>query len=365
MRRALTFRQWVGYVGFALVFLLTAAVAVWRGDILRAGLDPQIPFQTYEPPRAPDYRNAESWALRETGQTDRPAVFFIHPTTFDGGAGWIGVVDDAEAGAYLRRVILPNYAGPFARDGEVSAPLYRQASLYTRLTLRDDAREARAFAYDDIARAFSVWLDRHPTGPIVVAGVEQGADLAARLLKERFADPSLKRRLVAAYLMETLVSPGMFDGAVTACQAANEPGCLLAWSSTKNGDDATARRKLRRALEWNARGELVGLSAPPICVNPVTGSVLEPRANARLHGGATNATGLEWGARPALTGRLISTECRDGLLWHNDPDTDFLTARGSWADRRKVFPYNLFYGDIEQDFHQRLTTWRARNVRPG
>ena len=52
---SLTLRQWVGYTGFALVFILVAAVAVWRGDILKAGLDPQIPFQTYEPPPAPDY----------------------------------------------------------------------------------------------------------------------------------------------------------------------------------------------------------------------------------------------------------------------------------------------------------------------
>ena len=67
----------------------------------------------------------------------------------------------------------------------------------------------------------------------------------------------------------------------------------------------------------------------------------------------TNATGLEWGARPALTGRLISTECRGGLLWHSAPDADFLTAGGSWADRRKIEPYNLFYGDIERDVSTR------------
>ena len=39
--------------------------------------------------------------------------------------------------------MLPNYAGPFARLGRIFAPRYRQASLYTLMTLRDDAREAR------------------------------------------------------------------------------------------------------------------------------------------------------------------------------------------------------------------------------
>lgn len=104
----------------------------------------------------------------------------------------------------------------------------------------------------------------------------------------------------------------------------------------------------------------MNLSTDPICVNPVTGAASQPRAPARQHSGATNATGLEWGARPALTGRLISTECRGGLLWHSAPDADFLTAGGSWADRRKIVPYNLFYGDIERDVSVRLAAWRAK-----
>ena len=51
--------------------------------------------------------------------------------------------------------------GSSARAGAVSAPRYRQASLYTRLTLREDARDARAFAYQDIVAAFEAWLERH------------------------------------------------------------------------------------------------------------------------------------------------------------------------------------------------------------
>ena len=151
----LTARQWVGWIGFAMVFLLTAASAVWRGDILRAGLDPQVPFQTYQPPPAPDYGRPDAWALRDARapEAGAAAVFFVHSTTYDGGRHWNGPIGHPEADAWLRRVVLPNYAGPFALLGPVSAPRYRQGSLYTRLTLRDDAREARAFAFRDIAAA--------------------------------------------------------------------------------------------------------------------------------------------------------------------------------------------------------------------
>ena len=55
--------------------------------------------------------------------------------------------------------MLPNYAGPFVRVGRLFAPRYRQASLFAQLTLRDDARDAREFAYGDVRRAFDYYLD--------------------------------------------------------------------------------------------------------------------------------------------------------------------------------------------------------------
>jgi hypothetical protein len=364
MKSGLTFRQWVGYAGFALVFLLTAAVAVWRGDILRAGLDPQIPFQTYQPPPAPDYSDRRAWALLDArvGDAGPAAVFFVHSTTFDGGRDWNGPVGDPEADAYLRRVVLPNYAAPFARAGAVSAPHYRQASLYTRLTLRDDAREARAFAYRDIEAAFSAWLARNPDGPIVLAGVEQGADLLDRLIRERIApDPDLRRRLAAAYLMDTLIARENLSAAVPACSTRRQVGCIVAWSEVGEGDDGAARRRLRRALVWDDRGRLVDLAdRPTVCVNPVTGSTAEAEAPARMHRGATNATGLEWGARPALIAREVAAQCRDGLLRHSRPDLESFRASGKWADRRKARPYNLFYGDLEADVAARLAAFEQR-----
>lgn len=358
----LTFRQWVGYAGFALVFLLTAAVAVWRGDILKAGLDPQIPFQTYQPPTAPDYHSDKAWALinaRAPG-AGQAHVFFVHSTTYDGGSDWNGAIDDRRALALLRGVVLPNYAGPFAHAGDVSAPLYRQASLYSRLTLREDAREARAFAYGDVEAAFDVWLAARPEGPIVLVGVEQGGDIVDRLLHDRVAkDPSLKRRLVAAYLIEGVTPVARFTS-TPLCHAADETGCALAWRSVEKNAEGEARRVLRRALTWNDRGALIGVAGGTIaCVNPVTGSVAEPVSQARESRGATNATNLEWGIRPAFQGRLVAAECRDGILWRSRLSSESFRTRGSWADQRKIPPYNLFYADIEADVLRRLKAWEV------
>lgn len=362
---SLTLRQWVGYTGFALVFILVAAVAVWRGDILKAGLDPQVPFQTYEPPPAPDYRQPAAWALREArapGAGDA-AIFFLQSTTYDGGSGWNGPIGDRKADAYLKRVVIPNYAGPFARAGAISAPRYRQASLYTRLTLREDAREARAFAYGDVEKALDQWLAVHPRGPIILAGVEQGADLIARLVHERVAkDSALRERLVAVYLMDAIVDLKQ-TAPIAACHVRDQIDCVVGWSQVGEGDEGAARRRLRRALVWNDRGQLVELGdRPSLCVNPVSGSDDGMVVPARRHLGAANATGLEWGVRPAFIDRQIATQCRDGLLRHTVLKSESFREFTGWADRRKARPYNLFYADIEADAVARLEAWKAKQA---
>ena len=365
-RPRLTLRQWLGWIGLAIILLLGAAAAVWRGDILRAGLDPKVPFQTYTPPPAPDYATPGAWALRDTRTPGAgpAAVFFVHSTTYDGGSEWNGPIGDREADAYLSRVVLPNYAGPFARAGAISAPRYRQGSLYTRLTLREDAREARAFAYGDALAAFDVWIAGHPSGPMVLAGVEQGGDIVERLVREHVAvDPTLRQRLVAAYLIDVVVAAEGLSPQVPACARRDQVGCVVGWSPVGDGNDGAAQRRLRRALVWDARGRLVDLGGrTALCVNPVTGSTDMAPVEARFHKGATNATGLEWGARPALMAREIATQCRNGLLRHTEPATESFRETGNWANRRKSRPYNLFYGDIEADVQARLTAWEARSA---
>lgn len=362
---SLTVRQWVGYTGFALVFILVAAVAVWRGDILKAGLDPQVPFQTYDPPPAPDYRQVDAWALRDARApgAGEAAIFFVHSTTFEGGSGWNGPIGDRKADAYLNRVVIPNYAGPFARAGGISAPHYRQASLYTRLTLREDAREARAFAYEDVERAFEQWLVAHPDEPVILAGVEQGADLIARLVHERVAsDASLRRRLVAVYLMDAIVELDQ-SAPLAACHDRSQTGCVVGWSQVGEGDEGAAKRRLRRALVWDDRGQLVELGdRAALCVNPVSGSDDGAAVPARRHLGAANATGLEWGVRPAFIDRQIATQCRDGLLRHTVLKSESFRELSGWANRRKARPYNLFYADIEADAAARLAAWKAKQA---
>jgi hypothetical protein len=241
----------------------------------------------------------------------------------------------------------------------VFAPRYRQASLYTYLTLRDDAREARRFAYGDVREAFRTYIDHYNNGrPLIIVGVEQGGAMAARLLREEVGgDPSVKARLVAAYLIETVV-PAAEHGeaaAIPACVVRNQTGCVAAWASTQEGDFQRIQDLTRRSLIWDSADQLIDLNGrPALCFNPLLGGTGAERAPARLNMGAANATGLEWGARPAFLQRQVWAQCQGGLLYTGRPKSTALRGAGSWADRHKVDGFNLFYADIEADAQARV-----------
>jgi hypothetical protein len=358
-----TFSLIAAAVGGLLLLLIVIGAVVWREEILRTWLDPKQPFQTYTPPPAPDYAKAGAWALIPAEPelwtpSDPPAdVFFIHPTTFDGGRDWNGPIDDRRSQRLLSQVMLPNYAGPFQRVGRVFAPRYRQASLYAFMTNKEDAQESRIFAYGDVRRAFDLFLRRFNQGrPLIIVGVEQGGGPAERLLTDVVAkDAKLRARLAAAYLIETTVPAADFTpGApIPACERRGEAGCVVAWASAE--DEKDAEKTAKRTLVPGPDGRLDNLGArAPLCVNPLLGAASEAFAPARLNLGATSARGLEWGVRPAFLPRQVSAQCVGGFLRVSDPAAPTLKVRGDWTDRLKVPPFNLFYANEEDDAESRV-----------
>ena len=361
--------------GWAVLVLAVIAAFVFRDQLLRASLDPHQPFQIYRPPPAPDYAGASGWALLPAGP-DRPAaadggvdVFFVAPTTYNGGEQWNGPIAYPRAARQLASMMLPNYAGPFARLGRTFAPRYRQASVYAMASLREDALEARRFAYRDVRAAFQTYLARFNHGrPFVLVGVEQGGSLAALLLRDEIArDPALLRRLLAAYLLQTVVPADEHgaDAAVPACASRSQPRCVLAYMAVTEGRIGTARRILGRAMAWNLAGELAPLGQrPALCVNPLLGARSDSLAPQRDNLGAANATDLEWGVRPGYLPHQVSAQCRGGLLWVSKPKSPTLKAVGGWAERQKPPGYNLFYADLEADARARLAAAGAAGGLP-
>jgi hypothetical protein len=130
-------------------------------------------------------------------------------------------------------------------------------------------------------------------------------------------------------------------------------GCVLAWETAP--DAAKASQLAKRALVWTPNGLLEDLGRrEPLCVNPLLGAASDALAPQRLNRGATNATSLEWGARPAFLPRQASAQCVNGFLRVSQPQSPSLRRSGGWIDRFKAPPFNIFYADEEADAKGRL-----------
>jgi hypothetical protein len=226
-------------------------------------------------------------------------------------------------------------------------------------SLREDALQARRFAYGDVKAAFETYLARYSSGrPFILVGVEQGGSLAALLMRDEIdKSPDLRRRMLAGYLLQTALPADEYGpgAAFPACTARSEAHCLVAYVQVREGRLGTARRILNRALSWDSQGELTPLGTRPLlCVNPLLGAASVRMAPRLDNLGAANATDLEWGLRPGYLPHEVSAQCRDGILWVSRARSPTLKAVGGWAERQKAAGYNLFYADLEADARERV-----------
>jgi hypothetical protein len=375
LKQALQKRKLSLVIAVLIMGFLGLCVAYLQNDFHRNLLDPKIPFQIYRPPATPDYSRADSWYLNPAiahyyADPRKVDVFFVHATSYDGGKSWLGAIDSNSAQEGVTRIQLPNYAGPFAILGNIYAPKYRQASLYTQLTLREDAIEARQFVYRDVEQAFRQFIKTRRGGRgFVLVGVEQGGLLAERLMRDVIVpDGKLRSELVAAYFLETLVPEAMYTSpgaSVRACMIREETGCLVSYLSIDSGRPDKALRVLQKAVYWQGVDGLGAIgSQKALCVNPLSGTLTDEDIDARHALGATNATGLEWGTEPAVIARKVSAHCLGGLLFVDKPSTPSFKEGRTWEERLKVNSYNLFYGDLEADVQARWQAFQQTPAKP-
>ncbi|VXC51379.1 DUF3089 domain-containing protein [Oceanicaulis sp. UBA2681] len=354
--------------GFVLLSALSAFVL--RDQIFQTFLDPGVPFQTYQRPPAPDYTQDEAWAARPDvrlpDEAGHPAVFFIHPTTYDGGSHWNAPYDRPQEAVELSQIVLPNYAAPFlVQDVELYAPRYRQASLYTFMNNREDSVLARELAQMDIQRAFTQFLrETDPEQPFFIVGVGQGGAIALDVLARRVApDPAVRRRLTAAYIIEAPTPLDLLAGplsTIPVCTDPSEVRCLVGWVAVRPQETARIEALTQRSRALDSRGRLTPVEDRALlCVNPVLWTANEDYAPARLHRGAAAAEGLMLTDAPSPMTNQTGAQCQGGLLMIDQPRASALRRPGRLAEDRRVRPSNLFYMDIRANAQARLEVMRA------
>ena len=352
------------------VFGILLILASWyyRDDLFQSIYDPGEPFQTMALPSAPDYGADTGWLVRPDANIDPidiPGgdVFVISPTLFLGRSHWNAPTNFAKLRGEFERVVLPNYILPFKSAGRIYAPQYRQAALYTFLNNRDDSVLAMQFAYQDVRRAFEVFLaENPPERPIILVGYGQGGLHAQRLLAEYFSS-DLSRKLAAAYIID---HPFLLDSAPSfkPCARKQDTNCVIAFGAFEPKEKRRAQRFTDRTLIWDSGNMIPVGGRPLLCVNPLLWTTDSDYAPARLHLGGVAAEGLDFETTPVPMPQQTGAQCQDGVLLLDKPKLKNLRRLSRFGGKYRTLPSNLFYEDLRVDAVRRVQYLIDKDILP-
>lgn len=192
--------------------------------------------------------------------------FYVYPTvSSQSGENANTTVEEEE------RVIAIDQVSRFSQVCNVYAPMYPQLTLGA--ILKGTTKAADETAYDGVVAAFEEYMTKFNKGrPFVLIGHSQGSLMLEALISQYIeqSHPEYLKQMVSAMLMggNVLVPQGRLVGGtfkqVPACQAVDETGCVVAYSTflKEPPEGAYFGRENSPLLEAIHTGEEV------VCVNP-------------------------------------------------------------------------------------------------
>jgi DUF3089 family protein len=336
-------------------------------------LKPEHSFAAAPPPLAPDYSLAASWgALPDRADAadvvpnaevqDRQAtaevdVFFVHPTTFFGTAGWNQSLDDTSTNQLTDTFVLRGQASVFNGCCRIYAPRYRQATIYSFMDGSGSGKAALQLAYEDVERAFDYFIEHYNQGrPFILASHSQGSVHVRTLLERRITGTALRERLVAAYPIGFGINREEMAKAVPdvpVCESAEQIGCVVTWNAVGP-----------KAQPW-------GDPRKNICVNPLTWRADGAAAEASLNLGGVAYPGTFEGtladvkgvpedfiaAKPVLETAVADAQCVDGMLLVKEIHSKNYAARPMGRDNYHIYDYGLFHMNLRKNVEQRVAAY--------
>lgn len=286
---------------------------------------------------APDYHKSDSWLVAKN--KDMPVdVFFIHPTSYLQPTYWNMPIDDTAIIARTHRLSLRRILSIFEDLGNVYVPKYRQATFYSFVDTKGDGAKAIELARNDVLNAFDYYLKNINHGrPFIIAAHSQGSLISMDILPMIFNDSTLKKQLIAAYVVGWPVSLDYLSNhpEITVCNDALQTGCIISWNTETKHAGATI------------------IDKKSLCINPLNwqqDEIYIPKEN--------NVGAVIFESSPPDTiPQFIGAQCVDGVLRINKiPNRHKLkgpTALGlmHWYD------YNFFYLNVQHNAELRIKSY--------
>ncbi len=354
-----------------------------------------------------DYAKAENWeALPNASQS--VDVFFVYPTTYTAsgtlGPVWTPEWNQSLAQAYDDSGIktqVTSKPGVFAEAGtNLYVPYFQQASggdVLNALLFSSTPQNANAanaalqVAYRDVANAFDYYLshfNKDANGnprPFILAGHSQGSNLLLMLLEDKFSNPSLRKQLVAAYVIGwSITSDDLKNYPASLAQvgicgypSSRQTGCIITYNTQAYAGDWTMAPGTPKLgiVQKNAYS-----------VNPLTwvasgpGEVESPGAPASANLGAVFYQG-QLGDHPSVTYTLnpdtgnstyeiptgyTGAQNKNGalvidpLVLPSPAEQPNLNKPYNQAPFFHNYDYSFFYRNLEQNVVDRISAYKSQ-----
>lgn len=311
------------------------------------------------PDAAPDYDQPFSWVNRPDTLRHPVDVFYVYPTIHVAEHPVNMDISDLQLRKNAKGLIQAQ-AGVYAPHANLFAPFYRQQTAACQSMKAGnggkDAFQDPVFLVGagDVERAFDYYLTHLNTDrPFLLAGHSQGTMTLIHLMRRRFHEFDLQKRLVAAYLI---------GYSVTNTDLEKYPWMKPAQGETDTGIIVT----------FNTEGEKAGpspvLLPGAVAINPLNWRTDNTPAGPSLNMGArffNDATGdlIEEinhfaGARLDLAkGVLVATQTKTPQSHKIN-----LVDMGRWPKGVfHRFDYAFWFNNIKANVGQRVAAYQAHN----
>ncbi len=376
-------------IGLGLLLVLGALAYRYGPGLFMARMfEPKMSFIETTPPPQPDYNDLANWSawpgradtadqlpqgVTAPAEADRKAaVFYIHPTVFNGNEAWNADVSDDLVNLLVDYLPVLGQATVFNKCCQIYAPRYRQATLWTYIGAEEQSGLALNLAYQDVEAAFDHFLATvSPDMPIILASHSQGSTHLYRLLAQRVWNTALMDRLVVAYVVGVYTPTShinMILPDMPICERADDTGCMVTWDTYRpDGDPMVNPNPM---THWVPDGSADGTYiSPPLesrmCQNPLDWN--EPKGGAvPIWAGGLGATFVGGEADTTDLPRLGSIDetqvtgaCRNGGLVLNDPYPTFLNDHPVFGPGGSLhlMDYSVVYMDLFHNAARRVDAY--------